>query len=774
MPKTQLIDKIPGNQAFLFAVGYFVLMFIFLIVGAGGPSPYDFSLPVPLAGSKLKCTNPADCVLTYRGVFSGISSYNQNIWMAASLYRPNDTSTGKPAMLNSVIQWTQLAEVDIIGYNGAVPTAIYSNVTQIGNIRCFPGQTICGGMLLFNQAFLTYDAYEITARFLQPYSAFLEAGLSAQQLGSDSEVLALRSGFVKPAFTAFQVGAKAFFFAASVVMFSIYNYFMIRGRGTIDPRGPNAARDAYEVPQTAIGKLFTRFFCCVCSQRPGRLRSSWLQTWTWWLSLGLIFFNEPMFVISLQSPNLAYAGWYAVCAVTFLCGLLMFWLVSFDRARHTPEEAALAGSLPSAFGSVSDRLGRSVGIGEQVAKAMCFWIPKVILIVAIWITVLSVYMWQRYMQIEDPGYSVFKEFPSASKYFYDFAIAMIAIYLVYLLVLMCMGFGPRTCPSMKSSDRFVVSVTICSILIIVIAFFALGVSAALRDTAMLMALYGVANAYLWYMMIITLPCMPADMSDLMIDDAARKAALEHKQLTNGGNGGLAKQTVEMGVQADGGPNDGAYYGNGYTNAVSSSDMNNSSGLDFGAASGSNYGNFSDDSGVVSSSSSSSSAAAYGAEFQVAEPTFSGSFFQSSSNANGAVAVSSGSSSSNDVALDFPNEQIAPATTTTSTTTTANVSSARSNKKKKAAGKPVRGFPTNFGGAGDDEAGNDDSNGTMAMPGAATAAASSNNNTTNLDSADDFFSQGPGPVDNSEAIVIAAPSAPVSASKQQDNVMDEWL
>ena len=40
------------------------------------------------------------------------------------------------------------------------------------------------------------------------------------------------------------------------------------------------------------------------------------QKWCWWLSLGLIFFNDPLFAAGLFSPSIGIAGFYAFCEVS--------------------------------------------------------------------------------------------------------------------------------------------------------------------------------------------------------------------------------------------------------------------------------------------------------------------------------------------------------------------------------------------------------------------------------------------------------------------------
>ena len=53
----------------------------------------------------------------------------------------------------------------------------------------------------------------------------------------------------------------------------------------------------------------------------------------WWLGLFLILFNDPLFPMSLEKPDLAYAGFSAFGTVTFVTSLLFYFIVQLDLMR---------------------------------------------------------------------------------------------------------------------------------------------------------------------------------------------------------------------------------------------------------------------------------------------------------------------------------------------------------------------------------------------------------------------------------------------------------
>ena len=207
------------------------------------------------------------------------------------------------------------------------------------------------------------------------------------------------------------------------------SYFLLRGKGTRDP---------------GTGK---------------KLPSTDMQKWVWWMSLGLVFYNDPLFAATLLAPNIGTGAFYAFCAISLLCTLFMYWLVIFDRVRirifatddfKKIKHATLAAKLCS----FTSRLG----------AAMCFWIPKLLLITVFWVVTMSFYMYERIIQVNDPGADIYQDFPAATQYFNQFLAFLVAFYAIWITVL-CL-IGCTGCKRMSPSQRFVMGVTMSSIVII--------------------------------------------------------------------------------------------------------------------------------------------------------------------------------------------------------------------------------------------------------------------------------------------------------------------
>jgi hypothetical protein len=96
-----------------------------------------------------------------------------------------------------------------------------------------------------------------------------------------------------------QLGAKYFFFAVSLIMFAVYTWALYAGPGARNP------------------------------DTKAQLPTSEHQRWTWWLSLGLVFANDPLFAAHLLTPSIGVAGFFAFCSFSFIVTLLFYWCVEW-------------------------------------------------------------------------------------------------------------------------------------------------------------------------------------------------------------------------------------------------------------------------------------------------------------------------------------------------------------------------------------------------------------------------------------------------------------
>jgi Wnt-binding factor required for Wnt secretion len=521
--KTQLVDKVGTFSAMLIALGFLFTFFIFIIAGAAGPGTVvRMSLPL-LPLSNTTCNNPYSCVVSVGAQFTGLSSYNQFVVATASLQRPTNLNTGLPAALSGSFSFDLTYTLNAWSTdNSGVISIINSNATHVLTMYCPANQLYCTGnsfvQPIFSQTFLTQPSYTFFASFqspLAPFAAAVGGNLSS------NVVFQLDGTYLNDQYTRFELGSKYFFFAMSLITFSVYTYFLRNGAGSIDPRDPTK-----------------------------RLKSTSEQSWVWWLSFLLIWYNDPFFAITLLQPNIAAAGFTAVSTVTFLAALLFYWLVQFDLSRLQ----GLAGGETSSQEGATGWCARYCNL-SAIGAALCFWIPKILLIAFFWLASLSLYMWTRIMQITDPAYNVYEAFPQQAAYFNQFATAIGVFYVLYLLVLMFMGFA--TCKRMKPSARFPVAVTIIAIFITVITIFMQAYTAERQNAAAFMCAYAIANCYVWFLMISFLPLYEPSPADLVEksesgvkDITGLNQLVQHNIPLDGVGESKAIDLLEAGVQTD--------------------------------------------------------------------------------------------------------------------------------------------------------------------------------------------------------------------------------
>jgi len=445
LKKAHCIDKLPWWGAALIAFGYLLSFLICVGVGSAGPGPANVFLPDNGPGSQTNCTDAAACSVTYVHTFTGLTGYNQALWLVAVFDRPNDTVTGLPALQNAAFQLPVDFTVSAVGFDSNGNKAqIAANASNSAMMQCSPGRRTCAYARLFFQAFLYYETYVVTTTFTNPYSGFITAGEPAQHIDLRSPVgLRLVAGTVNPDFTHFQIASKYTFFALSIVMMAVYLGFMTFGRGGRDPRNPKLS-----IPSTNE------------------------QMWVTLLGAWLIWANDPFAAVSLTKPSFAASGFYTFCAVTFGVLLLLYFLVIFDLAR----DPARSGSLPVGLQPLgaSAQLARRCNCGA-VAAAALFWVPKVIWCTVTWALLLSYYVIQRAAWLSDPTFDLFGAFPLLQQYFYTFAAAWGAFYVIYLAVFIIMALA--NCRRIAPSSRYIIAITLVTLIAFLVGYFMNGMVA---------------------------------------------------------------------------------------------------------------------------------------------------------------------------------------------------------------------------------------------------------------------------------------------------------
>lgn len=506
MPKVQLIDRAGNAGSFGLAVAFFSAFFIFLIAGGAAPNE-NASEVLSNSGAPTRCEGAApfsNCVVEYKTSVA-VTPYNQNVWVSLQLLRPTDTGTTRPALPSLDLRYSFQYWIDAVAVdkNGG-RTKVVENATHLANMFCprlQPAMTqasqspciflanadtylvrpITGAV--FQQSFIKAAAYEITLRMKDPLSGFTDNGIT----NLDGNVtLVLQAYKVSEKFTTFQLGAKYFFFAVSLIMFSVYTWALYAGPGARDP------------------------------DTKAQLPTTEHQRWCWWLSLGLVFANDPLFAAHLLQPSIEVAGFFAFSSFSFTVTLLFYWLVMFDRARiETFKTLEFTRSPKGCY-------KRCVAGLSRTASAMCFWMPKIILMLLFWVLTLAGYMYQMYQRVSDPAYNIFETINEQGDFmrFFDPLVALlISIYVIWIVFLVFIAMCG--CKRVSLSGRFVMGVTMSAILFVIAAFIASENFGANRQSSLVFMLqYGALNSYMWFLQIAFIPAYPPTAEDCKPVDAS--------------------------------------------------------------------------------------------------------------------------------------------------------------------------------------------------------------------------------------------------------------
>jgi hypothetical protein len=502
MAKFLLVDKLRTCHIVALALAYFGAILVAVIVGAAGPdaalikdTPPDNGLPDGSVGTCEPATAPA-CEVTWRGTQTDQSGWSQRMWMHVLLMRPLERSTPIPVALGGAFTWQQAYVLNATGVTAdGAEVPLSSSVQHVRDVKCDAGSPVCNGFTFFTQPHLYYKTYKFALTLKGPYAAF--AGYANVDGAVRMRVL---TGTIAPEYTSFALGWTYFLVIASGLAVLTYAGLLLWGPGARDATG---ARQANSVEQN------------------------------WALVLGalLFLFNGPGFAVEVNHPNGGSSAFAALCTVTFLAVLLLYWLLQFDLARRQGEN------------------GLRWQLDATKPLGALFWGPKIALVSLYWTLALSLTMWQQYNASYDGGYSFSESLTSMQLmgYFTTFIAVLAGAYVVYLFALLVLAC--RSFKRMRGGNRMVVAVTLTTIVVLLAGVFTQSVLTGRGGRSTLfLTFYGAANAYVILLMVAfapvaTPPVLNADTSGVMadgeqvaIDDVALDAA-EAGAAGEGGKGG---------------------------------------------------------------------------------------------------------------------------------------------------------------------------------------------------------------------------------------------
>lgn len=454
--KATLLDNFNSREATFSALGFFVAIFIILIVGAAGPqigNSYQQVVSVP-------CNPAAPCNATVPLSIGGLSPWNQVLYVTAQLQRP--TVNGSGAVPSQTITWPQ--NWQLTAYGDGQPVVI--NASHISRFTCVGtnapvtstwGTPVnpawCNNFMVFATPLLSYGSYQLQLSLDDPLAEFraltnggLDPGMAFQFSVSN----------VAEKYTTFEAGWKVAFIVLTTITWIIYIVSLFIGPGTKDAQGK-------------------------------RIPSSNEQIWVAVLGALLFFFNEPGFISYVYNPSVSLAGFSAFCTANFLAALLWWFLAMADNAR-LEGEAGLRWRVNH----------------TRLPRGALYWIPKVFIIAVIWASGLSLYMFQRLAVLNDPAFSFTESYgETLVNWGFRFFAALAAVYILYLLVLIVLALNRFK--HMAPSTRYLLAVSITTIFLVFIGLLT-QTFATLRSTSgLFLTLYGTANIYIWSLMILMRP-----------------------------------------------------------------------------------------------------------------------------------------------------------------------------------------------------------------------------------------------------------------------------
>jgi hypothetical protein len=267
--------------------------------------------------------------------------------------------------------------------------------------------------------------------------------------------------YVPASYTVFQMGWKYFFVTASILVWLTYTVLLW---GSKDANG-------------------------------ARFSTSFEQNYVWALGFMLIWFNDPSFAASVLHPNFGISAFYALCVVTFLTLLLMFWAIYFHIAV-----------LQSEGGSTWTLDGHRNKLG------LWFWIPKIIFACIFYLSTLTLYLFSRYMQLTDASYNMGESLQSPiGEYFTSIVFIIVGLYILYLFVLLVLGC--RNIKRMRRGYRFFIAMTLITFVIIIVGLYMNAFTSTRSTSGTYLMMYGVANIYVWLLQLSYLPSAAPDQQD---------------------------------------------------------------------------------------------------------------------------------------------------------------------------------------------------------------------------------------------------------------------
>uniref|UniRef100_A0A3Q3X3U5 Uncharacterized protein n=1 Tax=Mola mola TaxID=94237 RepID=A0A3Q3X3U5_MOLML len=214
------------------------------------------------------------------------------------------------------------------------------------------------------------------------------------------------------------------------------------------------------------------------------------QKWMSILLPLLLLYNDPFFPLSFLVNSWFPGTLDAFFQALFLCALLLFWLCVYHGIRVQ---------------------------GER--KCLTFYLPKLIIVGLLWLSAVTLGIWQTVNELQDPTYLYKVDIVNFQgvKVFFLTVVALYILYLIFLVV--------RACSELKNmpySDlrlRFLTALTFVVLVISMVILYLRFGAKALQDNvpAEFLSFYGLLNFYLYTLAFVYSPSKNA-LYDIQLKD----------------------------------------------------------------------------------------------------------------------------------------------------------------------------------------------------------------------------------------------------------------
>ena len=227
-----------------------------------------------------------------------------------------------------------------------------------------------------------------------------------------------------------------------------------------------------------------------------------------WISIGVVLFNDPTYLISIYKPTLFSSMVSNLWVAVFFILLLKYWLRGVERIKDlSNEEQVLQQNNSNNQGAQGVR-GSS--LLEKVKSAFFF-----ILLVLVMTLYVMAFLNMQY----DPTFSLHTKFGPAIVGLTITVAIFLAIYLIYFLVTLVRNFAFFCSLTISGRWLFVFSLCMQIILIFTMAF---GVYSPLYANGSILVFFiALCNLYVWSLIYLNWP-MGDDSDNRMFSEYAAK------------------------------------------------------------------------------------------------------------------------------------------------------------------------------------------------------------------------------------------------------------